>query len=196
MIHDPTFMLIKLPYTEKVFTVKYPDDTSHIFERLFDNWSDVEYLFDFFYENITDLHSSYWQTKLGKRCSVEEAITITLEHALSFEAEILSLAYSNTSDEDTNALTAMFKPLTQTYYTQLRSAMKSYGTKRNSWLRMYAIQIQDVFIITGGAIKLTQTMQERQHTKQELDNLIKVANELKRNLFTENTDFDFVSFEI
>ncbi|MEA5402879.1 hypothetical protein VB776_08135 [Arcicella sp. DC2W] len=74
--------------------------------------------------------------------------------------------------------------------------MKSYGTHKKSWLRIYAIQIQDVFIVTGGAIKLTQTMQEHEHTQQELNNLMKVANGLKRNLLKENIDFDFISFEI
>ena len=102
----------------------------------------------------------------------------------------------NTINSHGNSLTQIFFPISKTYYEPLKAALKSYGSHKKSWLRIYAIQIQDVFIITGGAIKLTQTMQEREHTQQELNNLIKVANELKKNLFTENTDFDFISFEI
>lgn len=128
--------------------------------------------------------------------SVEEAIDITIEHASDFEEQILSLAQRNTIKSYGNTLTQIFFPISKTYYEPLKAALKSYGTHKKSWLRIYAIQIQDVLIITGGAIKLTKTMQEREHTQQELNNLMKVANGLKRNLLKENTDFDFISFEI
>ena len=36
---------------------------------------------------------------------------------------------------------------------------------RQSWLRLYAIKMNvGIYIITGGAIKHTRTMQEREHT--------------------------------
>ena len=89
---NSTFVIIKLPDTEKVFTVQYQENTPHIFEQLFDNWSDVEYLFDFFHEHITDLQNNHWQTHFGRILSVEEAIDITIEHASDFEEQILSLA--------------------------------------------------------------------------------------------------------
>lgn len=44
-----------------------------------------------------------------------------------------------------------------------------------SWLRIYAIKLaKGIYIITGGAIKLTETMQEREHTKKELGKVDKV----------------------
>lgn len=46
-----------------------------------------------------------------------------------------------------------------------------------SWLRLYAIKLEPgCYIITGGAIKLTRTMEERQHTLIELQKLEKVRN--------------------
>lgn len=46
-----------------------------------------------------------------------------------------------------------------------------------SWLRIYAIRFEPgIYIVTGGAIKLTATMQEREHTIQELANMEKVRN--------------------
>lgn len=40
---------------------------------------------------------------------------------------------------------------------------------RQDWLRLYALRVdKHIYIITGGAIKLTRTMQERDHTKEEL----------------------------
>ena len=45
------------------------------------------------------------------------------------------------------------------------------------WLRLYAIKLeQGCYIITGGAIKLTKTMQEREHTLRELNNMERVRN--------------------
>lgn len=41
-----------------------------------------------------------------------------------------------------------------------------------SWLRIYAIKLEPgCYIITGGAIKLTRTMQEREHTLAELNKM-------------------------
>lgn len=38
-----------------------------------------------------------------------------------------------------------------------------------SWLRIYALRLDEgIYLVTGGAIKLTHTMQERKHTNQEL----------------------------
>jgi hypothetical protein len=46
-----------------------------------------------------------------------------------------------------------------------------------SWLRIYAIKLEPgCYIITGGAIKLTRTMQERSHTLLELNKMEKVRN--------------------
>ncbi len=46
-----------------------------------------------------------------------------------------------------------------------------------SWLRIYAIKLATgVYIITGGAIKLTATMEEREHTQAELTKMEMVRN--------------------
>ena len=48
-----------------------------------------------------------------------------------------------------------------------------------SWLRLYAVKLQsNRYLITGGAIKLTATMQEREHTLEELRKLNKVRDNL------------------
>ena len=49
--------------------------------------------------------------------------------------------------------------------------------RHDSWLRLYAIRFQrNSYLVTGGAIKLTHTMQEREHTLEELRKLEKVRN--------------------
>ena len=58
--------------------------------------------------------------------------------------------------------------------------------KHPSWLRIYAIKMEPgVYVVTGGAIKLTATMAERPHTLMELNRL-----EIVRNYFIDNNVFD------
>ena len=94
------------------------------FRHIFDQWSDVEYLYDFFEKNLSDLGG----------------ITI-----------------------------------------------KSLWNHPKSWLRIYAIRINpETYIVTGGAIKLTQTMQERPHTNGQLTRLNQVRDYLIQEGFDEN----------
>lgn len=59
-----------------------------------------------------------------------------------------------------------------------------------SWLRIYAIKLDPgIYVITGGAIKLTRTMQEREHTLFELARMEKV-----RNFMIDNDICDMDSF--
>jgi antitoxin component HigA of HigAB toxin-antitoxin module len=58
-----------------------------------------------------------------------------------------------------------------------------------SWLRIYAIRLSDgVYIVTGGAIKLTATMQEREHTRRELQKIDQVRRFLLSERIIDATD--------
>ena len=58
---------------------------------------------------------------------------------------------------------------------------------------VYAIRIEpNVYIVTGGAIKLTATMQDREHTQMELDKLNACRNYLQQNgIFDKDSFVDF-----
>lgn len=65
---------------------------------------------------------------------------------------------------------------------------KARGRRRahDSWLRIYALKLeQNTYLITGGAIKLTRTMEEREHTLAELRKM-----ELVRNFLIEQGAVD------
>lgn len=81
-------------------------------------------------------------------------------------------------DKETDELSLLFK------------ARNWDRTKHASWLRIYAIRIDpNVYIVTGGAIKLTAKMQDREHTQIELEKLNKC-----RNFLIDNGVFDQDSF--
>lgn len=49
----------------------------------------------------------------------------------------------------------------------------------SSWLRIYAIRLeQGTYLVTGGAIKLTHLMADREHTLNELKKMEMVRNYL------------------
>ena len=59
-----------------------------------------------------------------------------------------------------------------------------------SWLRIYAIKLEPgIYVITGGAIKLTRTMQEREHTLVELARMEKVRRFLLDNDIADKDSF-------
>lgn len=84
-------------------------------------------------------------------------------------------------DEKGKHLSEFFKPLHNkeagTAYDLQQ--LKAYGNLSNSFLRIYAIRYGNSYVITGGAIKLTDQMKDRKHTKEELYKLDLVRDYLK-----------------
>lgn len=109
-----------------------------------------------------------------KITDVNQAIYDTIDDSNELQCLILDLSPNSNLDK-------LFRPLengrTQEMLLGGEKARLARYRNHASWLRLYAIKIeQDCFIITGGAIKLTKTMQEREHTLRELNNMERVRN--------------------
>lgn len=73
-------------------------------------------------------------------------------------------------------------------------AVRFEGNQDNEFIRTAIKLVSGVYIITGGAIKLTATMQEREHTRRELIKLEKVRNFLLEQNVIDDTGFiDYMS---
>jgi hypothetical protein len=168
--------------------VRFEGNEVNEFEKLFDNWTDVEFLFNFFEEHIEDLESGFYTDT-----SIDNAVNKTIEEAEDLEEIILGLSESGEYD-DSQTLQSLFKPLdNRKSGLEVHQEEKASGSKRKSWLRIYAIRIAaNTYVVSGGAIKLTETMNEREHLLKELDKLKVVKDFLiKKELFDED-DFDFL----
>ena len=148
---------------------------------LFQKWNDAEYLWDFFLENHDDLQEFFHIERIS------EAVEDTIDDAEQLERLILEIPYTDNLDE-------LFLPLSSSDMTIRELAREKarnwIRTGLASWLSVYAIRLEkNVFVVTGGAIKLTRTMQERSHTQQELDKL----NQCRQYL-ASNGVFDSDSF--
>lgn len=154
-----------------LWAVKNPERDADELTLLFRNWNNGEYLLDFFTENFDDLKTYFHIER------IDQAINDTFDDADALQELILEIPY-------TRHLDRIFKPLavTDTRTQELtREKARNWDRERHaSWLRIYAVRLEpNVYVITGGAIKLTRTMQEREHTAIELDKLNRCKNYLK-----------------
>lgn len=165
-----------------LWAVRYEGDDDNALRKVFNQWNDPEWLWDFFTENMADLEAYFKITDLN------QAIYDTMDD--SGELECLILDISPDADLD-----ALFRPL-ENYRTTEMTLGKEKARLHNrpahtSWLRLYAIKLeQGCYIITGGAIKLTHTMSERTHTLRELSKMERVRNLLLENGVIDNEGFE------
>jgi hypothetical protein len=157
----------------RLWAVRYDGESDNELFRLFEQWSDVMWLRSFFKENIEDLRSYF------KITNINQAIEDTIEDNDRLAGVVMDIS------PDAN-LDLLFRPLDNNRTAlDILEKMKARGERQRghaSWLRIYAIRLADgVYIITGGAIKLTATMQEREHTRKELQKI----DQVRRFLLSE-----------
>lgn len=153
-----------------LWAVRYDGDDDNALQILFSQWSDPEWLVDFFLANMSDLKSYF------KITDINQAIYDTIDDNLRMQCLILDIS----PDAD---LDAIFRPLQNSRTSEMLLGKEKARIRQRpqhaSWLRIYAIKLEPgCYIITGGAIKLTRTMQEREHTLRELNKMEVVRNYL------------------
>lgn len=159
----------RLVESGSLWAVRYDRDEVNIFEKVFSNWNDYKWLRTFFSIHQKDLADYFHIVNL------DQAVYDTVDDANNLESLILDLNPDSNLDE-------LFRPLENTRASETvlsREKAKGSTRKHASWLRLYAIRLESGhYIITGGAIKLTATMQERAHTLLELNRLNQVRDYL------------------
>lgn len=153
-----------------LWAVRYGDAEDNALQQLFSQWNDPEWLVEFFLANISDLKSYF------KITDVNQAIYDTIDDSLRMQCLILDLSPEANLD-------MLFRPLHNSRANEMLLGKEKARIKQRpqhaSWLRIYAIKLEPgCYIVTGGAIKLTRTMQEREHTLQELVKMENVRNYL------------------
>ncbi|MDE7462969.1 MAG: hypothetical protein K2M88_07400 [Muribaculaceae bacterium] len=162
-----------------LWAVRYDNCLDNVLDTILDQWNDVVWLRAFFKENIGDLASYF------KITDVNQAIYDTIEDSERLQCLIMDISPNANLDE-------IFRPLENNRTSEIilgKEKARLKNTLRHaSWLRLYAIKLDPgIYVITGGAIKLTRTMQEREHTLVELARMEKVRNYL---LCQDITDLD------
>jgi hypothetical protein len=170
-------MKIVTTFVPRLYSIKYDGEEFAELDRLLNDWGDPTFVVDFFEINKSDL--------VFFNSDVESAIEATYLLSDEWEDSLMAMSENNNLLLDT-----LFKPLNNNEY-QLKPLSSQKAKQR--WLRIYAIKIEtNLYVITGGAIKLTHTMGERPHTQQELKKLQNCKDFLKKNgVFDADSFYDF-----
>ncbi len=171
----------KILEDKRLWAVRYEGEKDNCFVSVFSSWYNMNWLKSFFEENLADLSSFFHIT------DVYEAVMETIEEARRLECLMFDISTESNLD-------MLFKHLENNRFSEMSLGReKAYGDggfRHPSWLRIYAIKIEPgVYLITGGAIKLTHEMKERCHTLAELAKMERV-----RNYLLDNGVFDLDSF--
>ncbi len=163
-------MKIVTIFDKILFTFHYNNEFFNEFERLIDLWTDVSYLKKFAdTEKIID-PKGFINDILNDVDEIQDLIEDIVINDKQFEL--------------------YFRPLSDSEYQIKKLSHQKGKLKSKSKLRIYAIKIDtNCFVITGGAIKMSQTMQGHPITLNEITKL-NLAKEYLKN----NNIFDSYSF--
>jgi hypothetical protein len=163
---------------EGLHAIKYDGQSKNEYDRLFEVWTDTFLVQKFFIKNQDYIREAYFE-----RMWISELITKVLN-----EAEELQRLFVEYTDENAvEKLESLFKPLDNNEYKippfqETKAKVFTSIKFRKPILRLYALRIDsNTFILTGGAIKITGTMQEHPDTNRELDKLKEAKEWLENN---------------
>lgn len=171
-----------------LYAVQYTGEEIHELYRNIDLWIDPEYLREFFKENEEDLKA--YCGFHGVTYSINDAVSKTIQDAENLEEVLIDKAENGIKDED-EFLETLFKPL-HNRENEYYPLQKSKATlESETWLRLYAIRIdKHLYVVTGGAIKLTGSMNERKHTDLELTKMDQVTSYLRNAGLINEEEFE------
>lgn len=158
-----------------LYAIQYKDEEGDCYTSLLNDWQDVEFRKEFYEKHNSFIkNNSYIAVN-----SLEEFSDKVYRYSTDFDE---GLEKAN----DKNSLNEVFDILSLNEYTyELHSKQKA----KNNFLRIYCIKVEDIYIITGGAIKLTQKMQEHPLTRLELKKLENVKYFLKESEIIDEESF-------
>lgn len=166
-------------FAYKLFAFQYDGEASNEYDRLLNLWNDAEYIYSFLKENMEDI---------PKQKTISQLAELIMDDAIELDEALVEI-----TESENEILSHFFRPLNNREF-QLKILSLQKG--RQHCLRLYAIKIdEDVFVITGGAIKLPlqHMMQDRKHTNIELQKIKNAQDYLKeQDIFNEDSFFEFL----
>lgn len=170
-------MKIVAIFDSRLFSFRYPNEKTHELKRLLKLWNNPVYIIDFITEHAADIPEDIKPMQLASQIE-NDATTI--------EDYLLKLGTNRQGNFE-----FFFKSLDNNEY-QIKPLSKRKG--RMNFIRLYAIRIDNnCFVITGGAIKFTKLMQDREHTKIELQKLDRCREFLKnKGIYDAESYYEFI----
>ncbi|MBR4729614.1 MAG: hypothetical protein IK075_05080 [Prevotella sp.] len=170
-----------------LYSVKYDDERTDEYHRVFHNWHEIEYLVEFFRLNKEYLEQPFWREYFPEP---EDAAKDVVVDATALENHINQLADNAKNGEEPDFDT-YFHPLDGKYiYEWQLIPMKGYGMGKPTFLRLYAIRLsENCYLLVFGGLKLADTIQNSPGLKTEVFKRIdQTLAYMKREGITEQED--------
>jgi len=169
-------MKIVCIFAKKLFAFHYEDEDKNELARILEEWEDAHWLYDYAKKNGLNVWN--FTEKVMKN---KEEIENALEHIRLKKMK----------------LNQLFEPLHESD-SGLGILSFQKGKHKNNILRLYALKIaDDCYVITGGAIKMSQSMQGHPDTAKELQKLTKAKEYLKANdVFDDDSFYEFLTEQL
>ena len=157
-------------FAEQLYAFVYQEYSENEYDRLMNLWTDVNYL------------KKYAET--NRVLNVHDFIKNRLKDAEDIQDLLQELTQSN------EPLGKYFRPLNDYEIGCKELSLQKGKVSKKDGLRLYAIKIDDdCFVITGGAIKMSQAMQEHPDTANELKKIQQAQYFLKDNGVIDKASF-------
>lgn len=159
----------------KLYSFQFPNQKLNEYERMFKLWLNREYIQEFVFQNKNHLTDS----------NIESFADDIFD-----DVELMKLSIKENTKGRRNTLDRCFVPLYNSEYKEMTLWLHK---KRAKYLRLYAIRIAvNLFIITGGAIKITQKMQQHPDTNKERIKLNNCKAFLQsKSIFDDESFYEF-----
>jgi hypothetical protein len=157
-------------FAPHLYVFHYQENNENEYFRLMEMWTDVSYLNNFAkINNVKDVHE-FIQRITDEADDIDDFI--------------------HTGENNGELLEEYFQPL-HNAESGAKVLSPQKGKLNNYQLRLYALKIEsNSFVITGGAIKMTQTMQAHPDTAQELIKIKQARGFLQANGVFDKDSFD------
>lgn len=166
-------MKIVCIFENRLFTFHYEDERDNEYDRLMELWTDVAYLYAY-----------------GKKNHIQNIYPFI--HDLLQDAEQIQ-DFLESLHQNKQAYGFYFEPLQNSERAKILALQK--GKIRQNQLRLYAIKIDDdCFVITGGAIKMSQKMEDHPDTAKELIKLTTAKTYLNtQGVFDQDSFYELLN---
>lgn len=167
-------MKIVTIFVNQLFAFHYDNEVDNEYDRLMDLWTNTNYLQAYAKKN-----------KVADVCGFINDILQDAEQIQDFLDKI----------HQNNQLYGFYFGPLQESERKKKILPFQKGKIRKNQLRLYALKLDDnCFVITGGAIKMSQKMEKHPDTANELKKLINARNYLNQNgVFDEDSFFELLN---
>ena len=185
-------MKLKETYQDIIWSACYEGEKTDVFSRLFKNWIDTEFVSEFIFKNQRFLNDNLHFAGY----SVKDVIMNANREARSFRG-LFEMYYNNQINKKHPNLDDMFIFLNKKRLDgkdDLKRKMYGHPPNRNlmtSVLRLYAVKVPSgkkneppAYIITGGGIKLSDSMPEMKELNKEYTRIELVQDWLEQHKIT------------